>query len=506
MTPATRTGLGALGAGLFVGVVGDLLLPVDPWGLNVLLCVSALVAAGAWVVRRSDVTPSADTGWLVISALLLGAAFLRRDAEMLQVLDVLTLIGICGLAAAAASGVELRRAHVGRYVAAITRSALDTFSGGLRLVFGDVAWRELPVGGGLARYRGMAVGTLIAIPLLLVFGGLFSSADPMFAQTIGTVLGIDLSSITQHTFRTAVLGGLAAGYLRGMVLPSLMPLPATAAEPGLQPRQPRTGETSVAIFTALVLLNALFLLFVVIQLRYFFGGAARVETVAGLTFAEYARRGFFELVWACALMVPVLLGGDWAVRHAPAVGVRRCRIAASVTLVLLAVVMASALGRMQLYVAAFGLTEDRLYATAGMVYLAVLLAWLGWTVLRGQADRFAFGATLQGLAVLAGLHTMNPDAFIVRYNLARPGAEQPFDAKYATTLGADVAPALLAALPTLSADDACVVAKRLTDWAEGDTDWRTWNWSRSRAARLGRDPLVITTLSGCDAQSSPSSP
>jgi hypothetical protein len=497
MTPATRTGLHVLGTGLAVGLVTDLLLPVEPWGLNLLLCTAALVGAGAWVVRRAAVTPSGDAAWLAISALLLGAAFVRRDAELLQVLDVLTLIGVFGLLGAAAAGVSLRHAEVGRYVAAVARSAFSTVTGGVQLLFSDVSWSDVPLGSRLGRFRGVALGILLAVPLLFVFGSLFASADAAFAQALSTILRVDLSTAAEHTFRTAVLGGLAAGYLRGIALPSRAD---TATR-----LQPRTGA-DVPVITALVLLNTLFLIFVVIQLRYFFGGAGRIEAVAGLTYAEYARRGFFELVSASALVAPVLLGSDWAVRGAPAPGLRRFRIAAAVTLALMAVVITSALGRMRLYVAAFGLTEDRLYATAGMVFLTLALAWLGWTVLRGRAGRFAFGATIQGLAVLAGLHTLNPDAFILRHNLARPGAERPFDAKYAATLGADAAPGLLAALPSLAPDDACVVARRLAQWAARDTDWRTWNWARAQAARLGREPLVTTTVAACPAEPPTSKP
>jgi hypothetical protein len=489
MTPATRTGLHVVAAGLAVGLVADLLLPVEPWGLNVLLSTAAMVGAGAWVVRRSTVTPSKDTAWLAVSALLLGAAFLRRDAELLNVLDVFALIGIFGLGGAAAAGVSLRHAEVGRYVAAVARSAFSTLTGGVQVLFSDISWSDVPLGSRLGRFRGVALGTLLAVPLLFVFGSLFASADAAFANVLSSVLRVDLSTAAAHTFRTAVLGGLAAGYLRGIALPrgaggTRLPSPATA---------------DVPVVTALVLLNALFLLFVAIQLRYFFGGAGRIEAVAGLTYAEYARRGFFELVWASAFVVPVLLGGDWAVRGATAAGIRRFRFAAVTTLGLMAVVMSSAFQRMRLYVAAFGLTEDRLYATAGMVFLALLLAWLGWTVLRGRSSRFAFGGTVLGLAVLAGLHTLNPDAFILRHNLTRPGAERAFDVEYAASLGADAAPGLLATLPELTPADACVAARRLVSWAAREPDWRTWNWSRARAARLGRDPLVAATLARCPA-------
>jgi hypothetical protein len=134
-----------------------------------------------------------------------------------------------------------------------------------------------------------------------------------------------------------------------------------------------------------------------------------------------------------------------------------------------------------------------------MVYLVVVLAWLGWTVLRGQGRRFAFGAVIQGLVVLGGLHLINPDAYIVRHNLARPGAERPFDAKYASSLGADAAPVLRDALPHLAAADVCVAAQRLVAWATADTatDWRTWNWSRARAAKIGRDSRIAAMAASC---------
>jgi len=90
--------------------------------------------------------------------------------------------------------------------------------------------------------------------------------------------------------------------------------------------------------------------------------------------------------------------------------------------------------------------------------------------------------------VLAGLHLLNPDAFIVKTNLNRPAAERPFDAKYAVTLGGDAVPSLLAALPRLGADDRCVVVHGLLKrWDKAEVDWRTWNWSRARARSLVRN-------------------
>ena len=67
--------------------------------------------------------------------------------------------------------------------------------------------------------------------------------------------------------------------------------------------------------------------------------------------------------------------------------------------------------------------------------------------------------------------------------------ERPFDAAYATTLGGDAVPALLEAFPRLAAQERCTVATNLLKrWTgvNAASDWRTWNWSRSRARTLVR--------------------
>ena len=225
----------------------------------------------------------------------------------------------------------------------------------------------------------------------------------------------------------------------------------------------------IPVATALGLVDLLFLIFVVIQLRYLFGGVELIAAATGLTYAEYARRGFFELVTVSALVLPLLAGADWLLRDESREHQRTFRQLAIVLLLLLAVVMTSALARMRLYVGAFGLSEVRVYATAFMLYLAGIFAWFAGTTLRGQGRRFAFGALVQGFAVL--------------------GAERPFDGWYAASLGADAVPLLLDALPRLDERATCSVAAGLLKQRrrlERD-DWRSWNFARARARRLLHD-------------------
>src|SRR5207249_3166352 len=150
----------------------------------------------------------------------------------------------------------------------------------------------------------------------------------------------------------------------------------------------------IEVGVVLGLLDLLFLSFVLVQSRYFFGGAATVAASPELTYSEYARRGFFELVAVSALVIPLLLAAHWLVdRRSPGNEVRFRWLAAGLVTMLF-LIMASALLRMRLYQEIYGQTELRLYTTAFMLWLVVVLAWFALTVLRGQRDRFAFGAVV----------------------------------------------------------------------------------------------------------------
>ena len=480
----TRLGLGILAAGASLGIVGDALLRVEPWGVNATLCIWAAVAAALALVRWGRIPVTRDTPWLALTAVLLGAAFVRRDSEWLQFFDVVALAGVLSLGVLAARGTSLRGRSVLEYAGAALGTAAHASVGALRLVFSDIRWAEIPLNGRLRAVKSVGLGALIATPVLLVFGALFASADAVFATVLSNTISIDPAEALGHLVLMGVLGALAAGYFAG----ALLPAPARAVPLLGAWTQPRLGIIPVA--TALGLVNLLFLLFVVVQLRYLFGGDVVVLETTGLTLAEYARSGFFELVTVSSLVLPVLLGADGLLRNEGAPGRRAFRYLAGLLLVLLGVVMVSALERMRLYVAEFGLSEDRLYATAFMGYLAILFAWFAWTVLRERQRRFAFGGVIQGLAVLAGLHILNPDALIARVNLDRAVQGNRFDAEYlAHQLSADAVPVLLERIPGLAREQSCDLTTRLLSrWTEEESgDWRSWNWSRAQARRLVRE-------------------
>jgi hypothetical protein len=331
--------------------------------------------------------------------------------------------------------------------------------------------------------RTAARGTVMALPPLLVLTALLASADPVFERVLQFALLDALQPLLEHLLFAAAIAWLTSGYLRAFLVSDDAVMDRV--------RMPRPALAPSEIAFALSLLNGLFLVFLIVQVRYLFGGANLVEVTAGLTYAEYARRGFFELVAAAALVVPVLLVADWAAAE-DEVRTRRVVRATSTLLVLLLIgVLASAAYRMKLYQDAYGLTEQRLYVSVIMVWLTGVLGWLAATVLRGRRRGFAFGAIVGGLACIAALHVLNPHALIARVNLGRAQSGAEYDGKYLGTLSADAVPALIARLTTLPHDERCRVAATLEKRWSGERPggWRTWNLGDARARRLVGDLL-----------------
>jgi hypothetical protein len=247
------------------------------------------------------------------------------------------------------------------------------------------------------------------------------------------------------------------------------------------------------------MLNLLFAGFMAVQLRYLFGGASMIEVTAGLTYAQYARSGFFELVATAALVVPILLVADWAAVPGPSRSRKVLRATTLVLVTLLVGVIGSAAYRMQLYQDAYGLTELRLYVSVFIIWLTAVLGWLVLTVLRGRRERFAFGAIVAGLASIAALHVVSPHALIARVNLDRAAAGAEYDGAYLTSLSADAVPTILARLNELPMAERCRASRYLVKRWTGERPggWRTWNLSDSRARRLVEN---VTVPAMCPAE------
>ena len=479
-----RLALATLGAAAAFGALADFLLRADGPGINLSILAVALVAAALLLIRARDGDVPREAIGAGVAAVLFGAMFAWRDSHMLGPLNFVAVIGslvLLGLASLRAPLANIRFGTVAEYLLATVRAAADALAGVFPLLARDVDLPALSTRVRGRRPERIAIGVLLALPLLVVFGALFASADAAFGALLGDLVRLDVEMLVSHVAVAGVFTWLSAGWLRGTLL--------VARDPAVGPEASRVTLGITEIGIALGLLDLLFALFVGVQLRYWFGGDDLVQATAGMTYAEYARRGFFELCWAAALVLPVLLASRAVLRVEQPQDARIHRTLSLALVGLVVVVMLSALARLRLYVAAYGWTEARLFAIAAVGWLATVFAWYVATVLRGRVRGFAFGALASGALVLAQLNILDPDAWVVTRNreLALAGA-RPLDQTYgALSLSADAVPAYLPTLALLDEAHRCRAAQSLLDRWGTDGDWKSWRIARTRARAAVRE-------------------
>ena len=248
---------------------------------------------------------------------------------------------------------------------------------------------------------------------------------------------------------------------------------------------------AIEVSVVLGLINLLFLSFVIVQLPYLFGGFELVQNTPDFKLAEYARRGFGELVAVAALVLPILLVSHWLLRKDTPVNEKIYRVLAGIQIALLFVIMISAAQRLFVLTGnlGYGLTTVRFYPMVAMIWLAVVFLWFAATALRGARERFAWGALWAALFILGGLHFVNPDDYIVRTNIRLMKEGRSFDGGYNANLSNDAVPALLENLPAMNAEQQCRVIRSLynrrSDFVfKAKDDFRTWNMSRWNAKNV----------------------
>ena len=381
---------------------------------------------------------------LVVAALVTDRRLVQSQARVVALAALLPAAGLALRASPWLAGTNLVAvAALLAMAIAFSRSGSVFDTTPVRLLgrAGSASWRSLAAPTALAPLRprrdGPAAGraarvgiaVMVALPLLLLVTVLLAAADPVFAGLV----------------TPDVAAGPAAGHLVLAGFFAIVVLLTVAAALGdALDDDHRGGFGTLEVLTMLGLAAAVLGLFVVSQLVALTGAGKRLVEEAGLTPAEYARSGFFQLCWATVLIVGFLgVVGFLAapeVRARPAVRL----LAGAVPLLTLGLVVVS-LRRMALYDEVFGLTMLRLWVVGAALWLGAVLLMTAVRNLGvgGGRQWVVGGAGAAALALVAVANAADPEAFVVRHNVAWAEDGAPLDVAYLAGLSDDAVPALV---------------------------------------------------------------
>ena len=500
----------ALVAAALAGFAAEALVHGQPPGLGVAVAGAALAAGALLGGPLTGLRPGRQTLVLAAPLAFFSAMVAVRGGALLTLFNLLACGGLVLLLAADFHvSIPLHRLPLAGLVLGLARAALAAAF--LPFAHIPALLRRPPALPGRAPLGPVLRGAALALPLLLLFAALFASADAVFADYLSRLLDwdVDWSDASLRLLFSLVFSWGALGLLRHAAATRVDADPLSGLP---RPAFLRLGAGET--ITTLALVNLLFLAFVLVQSAYLFGGADTLAR-AKLTYSEYARRGFFELVAVGAIVTGLALALDWLATPGRDRRGRTIDGLQGLLLALTLAVLASALQRMRLYTEAYGLTELRLYTTVFMLWIAFLLAWLAATVLRRRRGAFPAGALAAGALLMAGVNLLNPDAYIARTNLGRAGPlkvvevepemsltdtrvrrrREGLDVEYVTvTLSPDAVPALVEGIEgvrdakTRARLAAALLQKRSQLEASArETGWRGWNRGRAEALRALRE-------------------
>jgi len=386
-----------------------------------------------------------------------------------------------GLNAMAAAGLLALAASLAREGDPFDVTLPDLVRRSLVAVAHGVAAPAFLLGGGGARSRrrrrmaaggggpAVARGLLLAAPVVVVLGVLLGTADPVFASwfQIG-----DVGDLVVHVIVLGIGAWAGGGLIRMASSVAPGPLPVTDRRLGF--------VESVTVLGSLV---ALYAVFAVAQLVAVAGGAGKVLDTSGLTYAEYARSGFFQLLAVATLTLGVLLAIRAAADLSTPMRHQTFLVLGEAAIVLTLAIVVVAVRRLHLYEQAYGLTLLRLFACVFALWVGGVFVLLAAS-LAGVHPRRRWlvpAAISLGLVCVVALDVVNPDRLVVARNIDRYEHTGRLDVDHLAGMSDDAVPGLASTLARLDAvTRQAVVARLCRTERAGGHDWL----SHSRSADL----------------------
>ena len=447
-----------LGAGFLTNLLGRQL------AFATVLAVIPMAIVGTLILRRTS--NSGGTRVLLGAAASLLPWLALRTDEGLVFANIMAILALLAIAAGFSARGSVFDSEVRGLVAHLLSQMTEWIFG--YAMVGRLAKRinAQNTSGSILR------GAAIAVPVILVFGGLLASADEVFARFL---LLDNLPAIFGHLILTAIFATIFIG---------LFSRAAHETPPArVQARAGWIGRTEVAMVLSPVVL--LFAAFTVTQVVVAFGGAAAILETEGLSQADHARSGFFQLMWVTVLasaLVGVVRwahGADDAAESGERPGRDIFTPLALLTLLLTIAIAGVSLSRFAYYIGSFGLSRDRIWAMAivvGVIVLIVLymVSLVGW---RNDRGWYPGVALLVATGLLFALNLINPSSLVAEINMERTVGD--IDISYLSRLPDDAIPAIVTNLDVLNETDAAQLQTELCTRPDRSTTYGALEYNRS---------------------------
>lgn len=440
-TVAQKEGIYLLVSSVLLGVLFDILFYKKPLGISYPLFVFAFYLVFLWNLRRK-IAFQYNIGWfLSIPIISLSATYFIFSNQIFAMFNFI-IIPILIIA----QTILINEDNIHKWFEA--RFIEDIFHGIINRALGNVA-KPFVVVFSFMRFRKslekhtvikkVLIGLAISVPFLMIIISLLAAADRVFKHFIDEIVSsfgsINLGDFSFQGFLVLLITCVVFGYTWSFLNPkdNLQTLvQASSVE-----TNHRSWDSIISI-TILSVINSVYLVFIIIQFAYMFGSLNNALP-SDFTYAEYARRGFFELLMVTLINFSLLLSSIRFTRKDGNLVARTVQILHSLLILCTVVILLSAYFRMSLYEAAYGYTYLRVLTHSFMTYLCVLFVIAFYKVWNERISLLKPYIIVSILAYMI-LNFVNIDVIIAKNNIDRYVETGKLDPQYLRNLSYDSIP------------------------------------------------------------------
>ncbi|WP_462409626.1 DUF4153 domain-containing protein [Neobacillus sp. Marseille-QA0830] len=443
-------------------------------GISYIVFMVAFYSVFFWRYRRVPLTHQ-RFGYLILCCIwLLAASYFLTASKLFHVLNVLVIPGLVIFHLVLVTSPKQLKWNKPTFIFFVLSRLLEMvkfnvhFAANIGNGIGDkkakfIIWKKI------------LIGIVIAIPVLFVVLTLLISADTQFERLVGTIPNWFKVIDAELVFRLLIISISALCFFGFMQVLPKKPKVMKQSE------KPLAFQLDAVItITVLVLINAVYVLFTVVQFKYFFGGSLQAD----YTYAEYARKGFFELLVVTLINLSIMVAVLMLSFQTGNVIKRLIQSLLTILILASSVILSSAFIRLSLYEEAYGFTFTRVLVHSFMIFLILIFTYTLvkiWVVKLSLLHFYFIAALLYYTAITV----IDLDKIVVRENIHRYETYGKVDVHYLNRLSYTGVLGLIElyqsdpSIPELSG----ILQERGNEALTADHPWQSYNLKREQAYR-----------------------
>ncbi|MCL6570509.1 MAG: DUF4173 domain-containing protein [Bacillus sp. (in: Bacteria)] len=461
---------------LLLGILAEEAFFRGEIGISYFVFISAFYAVFFWRYRRFTFSHQ-RLGYLIICSIwLLSASYFLNDNILFYTLNILVIPGLVIFHLVLVTSPKNFKWNQLAFVTYLFGRIIESLKYNVKFtaMFGNGLKQGVDKDK-LLVWKKVGVGIVIALPILLVVLNLLISADTQFERMIGGIPewlqffdGEDIIRIIVTIIYTFSFFGFMQILFKKQI--------KVIKE---QSKIPLFQIDAVIAITVLVLINVVYVLFTIVQFKYFFSGTLQED----LTFAEYARKGFFELLFVTLINLSITVFVITFVNQTTSVMRRLTQIMLTILVLASAVLLTSAFMRMGLYEKAYGFTFTRVLVHSFMIFLVVIFTYTLVKIWIEKLSLFHF-YFITSILYYTAITVINLDTIVVKQNIARYETSGKIDVFYLSKMSSTGVLGLIDLyekdknIPDLKT----VLQERKNEALIEDTPWQSYNLKRAQAS------------------------